>query len=232
MPMARPSSITRVPMAPVPKTPSVLPRSWPSISRGHLPSRTWASICGIFRATASMRASVCSATAMAFAPGVLHTVTPRRPAASRSMLSVPVPHTDTSARFLHAMNTPSVKRAWARMLTAMRARSTRRMSSASEYTRVSPIARQRCSASLPANTDGKSSGTTMRGSATGGTASRRRRRRSGPRPPPPPVRAWRRDRAAPAPGRRAWGARTSGSPSCPWCRCGWYSCGACPARCR
>ena len=71
----------------------------------------------------SMSAIACSATAKALTPGVLQTVIPRRPAASRSMLSVPVPHTETILRSRQAAKTPSLKRAWARMLTATRARS-------------------------------------------------------------------------------------------------------------
>jgi hypothetical protein len=47
------------------------------------------------------------------------------------MLSVPVPQIDTISRFRHAANTPSVNRACARILMAIRARSIRRISSAS-----------------------------------------------------------------------------------------------------
>ena len=93
------------------------------------------------------------------------TVTPWRPAASRSTLSVPVPQIETSLRLRHAAKTPSVKRACARMLMAIRARSIRRISSDSssapraEWTRTSPSPLARSWAGVPSNTDGKSSGT-------------------------------------------------------------------------
>src|SRR5688572_18124413 len=176
MPMARARVTTRAPMAPVPKTPAVLPRHCVSISRGHAPPRISRSIRGIFRPVASISASVCSATANALTPGVLQTVRPRRPAASRSMLSVPVPQIDTISRLGQAANTPSVKRACARMLMATRARSIRLMSSCSSsapraaYTRVSPIFRARSWAGVFSNTLGKSSGTSI--VATGGCAAR------------------------------------------------------------
>src|SRR5438067_789476 len=131
MPKARPSSATRAPILPVPKTASVLPKSWPSISRGQTPPRISRSIRGILRTAASMSASVCSATAKALIPGVLHTVMPRRPAASRSTLSVPVPQIETSRSARHAAKTWSVKRAWARMLMTHWAPSMRLISSAS-----------------------------------------------------------------------------------------------------
>ena len=73
----------------------------------------------------------CSATAKALTPGVLQTVTPRMPAALRSMLSVPVPQTETILRSRQAAKTPSLKRAWARMLIATCARPMRRISSSS-----------------------------------------------------------------------------------------------------
>ena len=52
-----------------------------------------------------MSVSACSATAKALMPGVLQTVTPRMPAALRSMLSVPVPHTETILSAGQAANT-------------------------------------------------------------------------------------------------------------------------------
>jgi signal transduction histidine kinase/DNA-binding NarL/FixJ family response regulator len=131
MPMPRPSAAMRPPIVPMPKTPRVLPRHWVSISRGQRPARISRSRRVIFRATASMRASACSATAKAFTAGVLQTVTPRMPAALRSTLSVPVPHTETSLSAGQAAKTASVKRAWARMFTATRALPMRRISSAS-----------------------------------------------------------------------------------------------------
>ena len=102
-----------------------------SSSRGHLPLRISASRVVIFRPTASMSVKACSATAKALMPGVLQMVTPRMPAAFRSRLSVPVPHTETILRLGQAVNTPSVKRACARMLMATLARPMRRISSCS-----------------------------------------------------------------------------------------------------
>jgi hypothetical protein len=83
------------------------------------------------RAVASMRATACSATANALTPGVLQTVIPWRPAASRSMLSVPVPQIEIISSLRQASITRSVKRACARMLIAMRAESMRLISSTS-----------------------------------------------------------------------------------------------------
>ena len=63
---------------------------------------------GILRPTVSISVMACSATAKALTPGVLVTVTPRRPAASRSMLSVPVPQIEISFISRQAAITPSV----------------------------------------------------------------------------------------------------------------------------
>jgi hypothetical protein len=109
MPSARPISMTRAPILPVPKTPSVLPRHCTSCSRGHLPSRISRSMRGMRRAVASMSAIACSATANALTPGVLQMVTPRRPAAARSTLSTPVPQIETILSVGQAANTASVK---------------------------------------------------------------------------------------------------------------------------
>ena len=209
MPSARARCTTRAPMVPVPKTPSVLPRSWVSISRGHLPARISASSSVILRATASMSVSACSATAKALMPGVLHTVTPRMPAAFRSILSVPVPHTDTSLSAGQAVNTESLNRACARILMATCARSMRRMSSFSSSAprsvnrRTAPSFFARSSAAEPANTDGKSSGTTIMP----------RPRRSAPGRPrrPRPPRSCARGRGASARARRASAGCTWGS---------------------
>ena len=46
---------------------------------------------------------------LALMPGVLQIVTPRMPAAFRSKLSVPVPHTETILSLGHAWKTPSLK---------------------------------------------------------------------------------------------------------------------------
>src|SRR4029450_13983280 len=79
--------------------------------QGPAPPRISRSMRGILRPVVSISAIACSATAKALTPGVLHTVMPRRPAAPRSMLSVPVPHTDTSFSSRQAAKTPSLKRA-------------------------------------------------------------------------------------------------------------------------
>ncbi len=131
MPMPRAMVASRPPMAPMPKTPRVLPTHWVISSRGQRPLRISASMVTTRRATVSIRVSACSATAKALTPGVLQIVTPRMPAAFRSRLSVPVPHTETILSRGQAWNTPSLKRAWARMLMALVASPMRRISSAS-----------------------------------------------------------------------------------------------------
>ena len=50
------------------------------------------------RATASISANACSATEKAETPGVFVMVTPCLSAATRSMLSVPVPHIESKRR--------------------------------------------------------------------------------------------------------------------------------------
>ena len=208
MPIARPSVTTRAPMVPIPSTPSVLPRSWVSSSRGHRPARISASRSVILRPTASISVSACSATAKALMPGVLQTVTPRMPAALRSMLSVPVPHTETSLSAGQAVNTVSLNRACARMLMAIFAAPIRRISSRSssaprsENTRTSPSFLARSCASVPAKTEGKSSGTTI---------TPRSRRATAPRRLPRQTPSDARDRAASA---RATTASAG-------CRAGW-----------
>ena len=91
MPMPCAIRASRLPMRPVPTMPSVFPLNWVSSPRGHSPARTRASISGTFRATASIRARQCSATASVAVSGVLVTIIFIRPAASRSMLSTPGP---------------------------------------------------------------------------------------------------------------------------------------------
>ena len=163
----------------------------------------------ILRATASMSVSACSATAKALTPGVLQTVTPRMPAAFRSMLSVPVPHTETILSAGQAANTASLNRACARMLMATCARSMRRISSFSSSAprsvnrRTAPSFFARSSAAEPAKTDGKSSGTTI--------MPRPRRSAPGPRPRRRRARSCGRGRGASARAPTASAARTWGS---------------------
>ena len=73
--------------------PSVLPRSSLPMNFffSHLPARVDALAWGMWRAMASIMASVCSATEMALPPGVFITSTPACVAASRSTLSTPTP---------------------------------------------------------------------------------------------------------------------------------------------
>ena len=84
---------TSMPILPRPTMPSVLPRSSVPCSDffSHLPACVVESARGRCRASASISASVCSATAMALPPGVFITAMPRLVAASRSMLSTPTP---------------------------------------------------------------------------------------------------------------------------------------------
>ena len=88
-------------MLPRPITPSVLRRS--SVPRkrfpSHLPRRVESMACGIWRAMASIRPRVCSATATAFSPGMFITSTPAEVAASRSTKSAPTPGNAMTAVF-------------------------------------------------------------------------------------------------------------------------------------
>ena len=71
---ARARFTTSRPMLPSPTMPSALPRSSLPIIFffSHLPARVDALACGMCRAIASIRASVCSATEMALPPGRVH----------------------------------------------------------------------------------------------------------------------------------------------------------------
>ena len=82
-----PSAIlaNRMPTAPVPTIPSVLPASCVSCPPGHSPSLTLRSSWGIFRASDINRAKACSATATVAAFGVFVTTTPSRRVASNAM---------------------------------------------------------------------------------------------------------------------------------------------------
>src|SRR5882724_11528363 len=167
MPKGLASTATRLPMAPSPTRPKVLPSSWVRSPRGHCPARTSRSMAGRRRVTASMRAMVCSARAWALTPGVLVTVTPRALHAARSTLSVPAPQMEIRRSLGQAASTRSVKRAWARMLTTTSASPMRsiRVDSPSAprsvNTRTCPIFFSGASATEPVNAGGKSSGTTI-----------------------------------------------------------------------
>src|SRR5215472_4230229 len=93
MPKARARRATSIPIRPSPTIPNVLPRSSVPCSDffSHLPACIHSFARHTCRAIASIMASVCSATATAFAPGVFITAIPLRVAASRSMLSTPTP---------------------------------------------------------------------------------------------------------------------------------------------
>ena len=62
----------------------------------------------MWRARDSIRAMVCSATAMVLLVGALTTTMPRRVAASRSMLSTPVPARPTTSNRVPAASTSAV----------------------------------------------------------------------------------------------------------------------------
>ena len=93
MPKLRARRATSRPMRPRPRMPSFLSRSSAPCSDffSHFPACMVALARGSCRASAIMRPSASSATAMAFAPGVFITTMPRRVAASASMLSTPTP---------------------------------------------------------------------------------------------------------------------------------------------
>ena len=116
----------------------------------------------------------------ALMPGVLHTVTPWRPAASRSMLSVPVPQIDTILRLRHdGEDALGEARVGADVDGDPRAVDAPDqlglvVGAAAGMTRISPICLARSCAAVPSKTEGKSSGTEM---VTGGAFLLTRRRR-------------------------------------------------------
>src|SRR5439155_8020513 len=89
------------PTRPRPTTPTVFPASstpWYR-SRSHRPAFSAALACGMLRAWASMRATVCSAAETMLDCGAFTTITPRRVAASTSTLSRPIPALAMTFRF-------------------------------------------------------------------------------------------------------------------------------------
>ena len=97
-------------MRPSPTTPSVLPATSTPMYflRSQRPSRSSWLACATLRARASSNVNVCSAAATEFPPGVLTTTTPARVAASRSMLSTPVPARPITRSFPGFFNTSAV----------------------------------------------------------------------------------------------------------------------------
>ena len=97
-------------MRPIPITPSVLLySSTPSkffLSQCLL--RTFASACGILRATESNNENACSAVEIVFPPGAFNTTTPRRVAVSTSTLSTPTPARPTTRSLLPAFKISAV----------------------------------------------------------------------------------------------------------------------------
>ena len=89
---------TSCPMRPRPTSPRVLLFNSipPNSFLRHSPARTEAEAAGTLRANANISAKACSATLTALPPGVFSTSTPRRVAASRSMLSTPTPARPTT----------------------------------------------------------------------------------------------------------------------------------------
>ena len=87
---------------PARRTPSVLPRSSTptNCERFHSPPCSDAFASGMWRASASISAIVCSAVAIVLPSGALTTMTPRCVAASRSMLSTPTPARPTACSCL------------------------------------------------------------------------------------------------------------------------------------
>src|SRR5205823_5016436 len=103
-----------------PTTPIVLPASsTPSHrARSHAPAFSAPCACGMFRACASNRASVCSAALITLDWGAFTTITPRRVAASTSTLSSPIPARATTFRFAAASKTSAVTLVALRMMSA------------------------------------------------------------------------------------------------------------------
>src|SRR6478672_1970827 len=112
--------LSSLPIRPIPITPSVLLySSTPSkffLSQALL--RTFASACGIFRATQSNNENACSAVEIVFPPGAFSTTTPRRVAVSTSTLSTPTPARPTTRNFLAAFKIFAVTFVWLRMMSA------------------------------------------------------------------------------------------------------------------
>ena len=108
MPSARRTGAISWVMMPSPTKPKVLPRSsTPGMCFQSPPLRA-ACIGARFLVSASVSAIANSATEIVGAVGVLLTTTPRLVAASRSMLSVPVPITVRNLRSGSAAKTSSV----------------------------------------------------------------------------------------------------------------------------
>ena len=93
MPNARARAATSWPMRPKPRMPSVFSYTStpPKRERSQRPAVSEACACGMFRASASMSATVCSAAATMFDCGAFATMMPRLVAASTSTLSTPIP---------------------------------------------------------------------------------------------------------------------------------------------
>src|SRR4051794_41865254 len=91
-------------MRPMPITPRVLLYS-STPSKDFLSQcllRTFASACGILRATETNNENACSAVEMVFPPGAFNTTTPRRGAVSTTTLSTPTPARPPTRSFLPA----------------------------------------------------------------------------------------------------------------------------------
>ena len=115
--------LSSLPIRPMPITPSVLLySSTPSkffLSQALL--RTFASACGIFRATQSNNENACSAVEMVFPPGAFNTTTPRRVATSTSTLSTPTPARPTTRSLAPAFKISAVTLVWLRTTSALNA---------------------------------------------------------------------------------------------------------------
>ena len=93
---------TSWPMRPKPRMPSVLSMSSMPLKflRSQRPSASAPAACGMWRASASSSASVCSAAVTTFERGALTTMIPRLVAAATSTLSTPTPARATARRLV------------------------------------------------------------------------------------------------------------------------------------
>ena len=97
-------SATMRPTLPRPMTPMVLLHSSTptNLLRSHLPPLSEATAWGIWRASAIIKAMVCSPVVTLLPPGVFMTTMPRLVAASASMFSYPTPARPITLRFFAA----------------------------------------------------------------------------------------------------------------------------------
>ena len=181
MPSPRARSAMVIPILPRPTMPRVRPRSctpW-SGPRVHSPRRMEASAAGIWRASASRSAIVCSAAAIVLPVGALTTVIPARVAASSSTLSTPTPARPITWSRVPAAISAASTATWLRTISASYSPTMDRSASADRPVRTSTSWRSR-SATRPSGAI--DSATRIRIDARGVSV-----KRAGARPPPPPA---------------------------------------------